>query len=130
MCKLLPILLFAVVTSQDDLDTYLKHHPTAINSQVIYKEAYLQLMCLGDTLSFEYNIEHIKEKLWNYVYLNCGLEINFNKEKFHSKNGLKDFLIKKMDIEHIVYDIIHIYEPDLEITLKKESISEIINFHC
>ena len=71
--------------------------------------------------SFEYNIEHIKEKLWNYVYLNCGLEINFNKEKFHSKNGLKDFLIKKMDIEHIVYDIIHIYEPDLEICITHTS---------
>ena len=38
----------------------------------------------------------IGEQLRNYAYLNAGLTINFNGDKYVSKDGLKDLLIKKI----------------------------------
>src|SRR5690606_37177049 len=36
--------------------------------------------------------QHIEKMLWNYAYLNPGLTIMYNGEKFYSENGLKDLL--------------------------------------
>ena len=36
--------------------------------------------------------EYVEEQIWNYVYLNTGLTINFNGTKYFSENGLLDFL--------------------------------------
>ena len=62
---------------------------------------------------YEYLNEHIDRLLWNYAYLNKGLCINFNGEKYESKNGLLDLLGRYIDGETI-YHIIHIEEGDLE----------------
>jgi len=62
---------------------------------------------------YEYLNEHIDRLLWNYAYLNKGLCINFNGEKYESKNGLLDLLGRYIDGETI-YPIIHIEEGDLE----------------
>ena len=35
----------------------------------------------------------------NYVYLNTGLTIIFNGEKYYSENGLKDLLNENIDEE-------------------------------
>jgi len=62
---------------------------------------------------YEYFIEHIDRLLWNYAYLNKGLCINFNGEKYESKNGLLDLLERNIDGETI-YPVIHMEEGDLE----------------
>ncbi|MCL4138341.1 UNVERIFIED_CONTAM: hypothetical protein GTU68_043737 [Idotea baltica] len=59
----------------------------------------------------------IEEQLWNYVYLNAGLTINFNGKKYFSKNGLYDLLSNKIDSEGLRYPIIHLKGEDIEIAM-------------
>ena len=61
--------------------------------------------------------EYIQEQIWNYVYLNAGLVINFNGEKYFSENGLFDFLSRKSDTEKIRYPIIHLHGDDIEVAI-------------
>jgi len=55
--------------------------------------------------------------LKNYVYLNPGLTIDFNGEKFHSENGLKDLLEDNNNIEDFLYPVIHLKGDDIEIAI-------------
>ena len=55
--------------------------------------------------------------LRNYVYLNPGLTIDFNGEKFFSENGLKDLLEDNMSEEDRLYPVIHLRGEDIEIAL-------------
>lgn len=48
---------------------------------------------------YNYNLEFVEKRIWNYVYLNEGLTINFNGEKYHSDNGLFDLLNNEMEDE-------------------------------
>ena len=66
---------------------------------------------------FHFLPEYIEDQIWNYVYLNSGLNINFNGEKYFSENGLKDLLERKTDMEKIRYPIIHLKGEDIEIAL-------------
>ena len=66
---------------------------------------------------YKFKSEYVEERLWDYVYLNAGLKINFNKEVFYSKNGLLDLLTNKTDPEQLRYDIIHLKGDDIEIAL-------------
>jgi topoisomerase-4 subunit B len=52
--------------------------------------------------------------LKNYTYLNSGLVINFNGNKFFSKNGLADLLNENMNKEGL-YPLIHLRGEDIEI---------------
>jgi topoisomerase-4 subunit B len=52
--------------------------------------------------------------LKNYVYLNTGLIINFNGNKFLSRNGLADLLNDNMSKEGL-YPIIHLTGEDIEV---------------
>ena len=54
--------------------------------------------------------------MWNYCYLNPGLTIIFNGDKFYSENGLLDLLEERIDAE-ILYPIIHLKETDIEIAI-------------
>ena len=67
--------------------------------------------------NFHYLPEYIEDQIWNYVYLNSGLSINFNGEKFFSENGLKDLLERKTDVEKIYYPVIHLKGEDIELAL-------------
>ena len=58
--------------------------------------------------------EYVDSLLKNYVYLNSGLVINFNGNKFLSKNGLVDLLNENMSKEGL-YPIIHLKGEDIEI---------------
>jgi len=60
--------------------------------------------------------ENVEAMIRNYVYLNVGLTINFNGEKFQSKNGLLDLLNENMAREGL-YPIIHLKGDDIEIAL-------------
>ncbi len=54
---------------------------------------------------------------WNYAFLNAGLTINFNGEKYFSQNGLLDLLSKKTNAEENRYPIIHLKGSDIELAI-------------
>ncbi len=60
--------------------------------------------------------EYVDTLIKNYVYLNAGLIVNFNGEKFVSKNGLLDLLEENMENEPL-YPIIHLKDEDLELAM-------------
>lgn len=62
---------------------------------------------------FAYNFEYIEHRLWNYAYLNSGLKLIFNKQKFESKNGLLDLLAAEVG-DSAQYDIAHFGSRFLE----------------
>jgi topoisomerase IV subunit B len=41
--------------------------------------------------------DYVSAMMKNYTFLNAGLVLEFNGEKFHSKNGLLDLLNENMD---------------------------------
>ena len=67
--------------------------------------------------NFHYLPEYIEDQIWNYVYLNSGLNIQFNGKKYFSENGLKDLLERKTDMEKIRYPVIHLKGDDIEVAL-------------
>jgi topoisomerase-4 subunit B len=54
---------------------------------------------------------------WNYAFLNAGLIINFNGEKYFSQNGLFDLLSKKTNADENRYPIIHLKGSDIELAI-------------
>ena len=60
--------------------------------------------------------EYVEKMMWNYCYLNPGLTIMFNGEKFYSENGLFDLLEQRTDAE-ILYPIIHLKADDIEVAI-------------
>lgn len=67
--------------------------------------------------NFKFRNEYVEKMLKNYVYLNPGLTIDFNGEKFYSENGLKDLLSETINEEDMTYPIIHLRGEDIEIAL-------------
>jgi topoisomerase-4 subunit B len=65
----------------------------------------------------------------NYVYLNLGLTIVFNGEKYHSENGLKDLLQENISDEDMLYPIIHLKGDDIEIALTHSKSQYSEEFH-
>ena len=61
--------------------------------------------------------EFLENQIWNYCYLNAGLTINYNGQKFISKNGLLDLLSRKTNEDEIRYPIIHLKGEDIEIAI-------------
>lgn len=66
---------------------------------------------------YKFRHEYIERMLKNYVYLNPGLTIVFNGEKFHSENGLKDLLEDNNNAEDLLYPVIHLKGEDIEVAL-------------
>ncbi len=67
--------------------------------------------------NFKYRNEYVEKMLKNYVYLNPGLTIDFNGEKFYSENGLKDLLMETISEEDCAYPIIHLKSDDIEVAM-------------
>ena len=67
--------------------------------------------------NFKYRNEYVARMLKNYVYLNPGLTILFNGEKYFSENGLKDLLEDNTNADDILYPIIHLKGEDIEVAL-------------
>ena len=63
---------------------------------------------------YAFKTPYVDKMLWNYCYLNRGLSIYFNGNKFQSKNGLKDLLENNMDGDPL-YPIIHLEGEDIEV---------------
>jgi len=66
---------------------------------------------------YKYRSEYVNRMLKNYVYLNPGLTIDYNGEKFFSENGLKDLLDENMPPTDMLYPVIHLKGEDIEIAL-------------
>lgn len=67
--------------------------------------------------NFKFRKEYVEKMLKIYVYLNPGLTIDFNGEKFYSENGLKDLLNDTISEEDCTYPIIHLKGEDIEVAL-------------
>ena len=65
---------------------------------------------------YRYINEYVEKMMWNYCYLNPGLTILFNGEKFYSENGLYDLLEQRTDAE-MLYPIIHLRGADIEVAI-------------
>ena len=66
--------------------------------------------------NFRFLNEYVEKMLWNYCYLNPGLTIVYNGEKFYSENGLKDLLDQNIDSK-IVYPVMHLKGEDIEVAM-------------
>jgi len=60
--------------------------------------------------------EYIEKMMWNYCYLNPGLTILYNGEKFYSEKGLYDLLDQNTEAE-MLYPIIHLRGDDIEVAI-------------
>ena len=67
--------------------------------------------------NYKYRNEYVARMLKNYVYLNPGLTIIFNGEKYYSENGLKDLLSDNIPTDDRLYPIIHLRGEDIEIAI-------------
>jgi len=67
--------------------------------------------------NYKYRREYVERMIKNYVYLNPGLTIDFNDEKFYSENGLKDLLIDHTNENDLLYPIIHLKGDDIEVAI-------------
>lgn len=67
--------------------------------------------------NFRYIPQYLDNMIWNYCYLNAGLTINFNGQKYISQNGLLDLLRSKSDAESLRYPIIHLKGEDIEFAM-------------
>ena len=63
---------------------------------------------------YAFKTAYLDKMMWNYCYLNRGLSMYYNGEKFQSKDGLKDLLENNMDGDPL-YPIIHLEDEDIEV---------------
>ena len=63
--------------------------------------------------NYHYVDEYVEKRVWNYVYLNRGLTMVYNDQRYYSKNGLLDLLQNNMEGEGL-YPVIHIKDGDFE----------------
>tara|TARA_R110002051_G_scaffold165130_3_gene235947 strand:+ start:8578 stop:10440 length:1863 start_codon:yes stop_codon:yes gene_type:complete len=67
--------------------------------------------------NYKFRNEYVERMLKNYVYLNPGLTIVFNGEKFYSENGLKDLLEDNNNMDDMLYPVIHLKGEDIEVAI-------------
>ncbi|MEE1899933.1 type IIA DNA topoisomerase subunit B [Flavobacterium rakeshii] len=67
--------------------------------------------------NYKYRNEYIVKMLKNYCYLNTGLTIIFNGEKYYSEEGLKDLLGETINEDDRIYPIIHLKDDDIEVAI-------------
>jgi topoisomerase-4 subunit B len=67
--------------------------------------------------NYKFRNEYVVRMLKNYVYLNPGLTIVFNGEKYVSENGLKDLLSENISDSDQLYPIIHLRGDDIEVAI-------------
>ncbi len=66
--------------------------------------------------SYRFRNEYIVNMMKNYSFLNAGLVIHFNGERYQSKNGLKDLLEENLEADPL-YPVIHLKGDDIEIAM-------------
>lgn len=66
---------------------------------------------------FKFRTEYVENQIWNYCYLNAGLNIYLNGKKYVSKNGLLDLLSNNTNPDNLRYPIIHLKGYDIEVAI-------------
>lgn len=66
---------------------------------------------------FQFHPEYLEDQIRYYAYLNAGLTIRFNGERYHSKNGLLDLLNDKTTEEDRRYPVIHLKGEHIEVAM-------------
>lgn len=66
--------------------------------------------------NYDWYTEYIDDLIWNYVYLNRGLTINFNGKRYYSKNGLLDLLNKETG-DNKLYEPIYLKDENFEFAM-------------
>ena len=67
-------------------------------------------------VNYRFQMEYLERLVWNYVYLNPGLTITLNGEKYFSENGLKDLLANNLSGD-VMHEIVHLRGEDIEVAL-------------
>ena len=67
--------------------------------------------------NYKFRSEYVVKMLKNYVYLNPGLTIVYNGDKYYSENGLKDLLSETINESDMLYPIVHLRGNDIEIAI-------------
>jgi topoisomerase-4 subunit B len=65
---------------------------------------------------YRYMHDYIVNMMKNYTFLNAGLTVELNGERYYSRNGLRDLLEENMDHDPI-YQIIHLKGEDIEVAI-------------
>lgn len=71
--------------------------------------------------NYHYIPDFLENQIWNYCFLNAGLTVNFNGQKYLSKNGLLDLLQRKTNPDDLRYPIIHLRGEDIEVAITHEN---------
>ena len=66
--------------------------------------------------AYHFLAEYVEAQIQNYAYLNSGLTLYLNGQRYQSKNGLMDLLAANMDAPGL-YPVIHLKGEDLEVAL-------------
>ena len=67
---------------------------------------------------YNFNMEYVEKRLWNYAYLNPGLLLKCNGQEYISQNGIQDLLVNEMDGEgKALYKIFSYKGENLEFVL-------------
>jgi topoisomerase IV subunit B len=90
---------FAVEKTTEENGTYVEFVP----DDTIFKK-------------YVFKMPFVEKMIWNYCYLNRGLAVHFNGQRYMSKNGLMDLLENDMDGDPL-YPIIHLEGEDIEIAM-------------
>lgn len=67
--------------------------------------------------NYHYIPGYLEDLIWNYVFLNSGLTITLNGQKYFAENGLHDLLLRKVKLDTLRYPIIHLRGHDIEIAM-------------
>ena len=65
---------------------------------------------------FSFKMEYVEKRIWRYAYLNSGLSIHLNGERYYSANGLRD-LLETESADDRLYDVIYFRSKQLEFSL-------------
>ena len=67
--------------------------------------------------NYKYRLEYVEKMIKFYVYLNPGLTIKLNGNKFRSEFGLKDLIEDQSNVQDFLYPIIHLKGNDIEVAI-------------
>ena len=62
---------------------------------------------------YQFQTEYIEKRLWMYAFLNSGLSLYFNGQRYYSKNGLRDLIDSEVE-EDKIYETLHFKDKTLE----------------
>ncbi len=63
---------------------------------------------------YRINREYVERRMWMYAYLNSGLSLYLNNQRYYSRNGLHDLLKNEIETDSNLYEIIHFKTDKLE----------------